>query len=493
MEIRNNVLVKVEDKDIVNGTFEIPSNVTEIGRYAFFKCECLESINIPNNVIKIDDYAFSACKNLKFVNISSSVTTIGNYAFSACKSLENVDIASGVTVIGDCAFFFCDNLKSIDIPDSVRKMGFGVFDSCTSLKDVELSNSMNKLRERVFSDCKSLNKIVIPKNITYLGYAVFYRCSNLKRVIVSSKASVEFNAFEGCPNVNIIHKDVTLVKKNNNNAKITLLQKTNPDTLDEFNSIMRELQTHINNLKGLEIKPLNTESPMTIEKFGDELTNYSMLISSGHYSSSTMDRDVFKRNKGLRKILNQIDNKVSLFEKIGNSFLKEQDGDIVLNKDAMNKLKNISARELDTYRKQTQILEGLQEMIKLYIEKLDMCMQELNTIVQSEGNSEFAKIDNNTLNACIQPQLKRMQDNRGNIINEYTQISNTIILNMTYMASLKEVTEVLLPSIISHVANNRLVISKQESVDAMVEIAKILRNAVPKEIDAEGADITKAK
>lgn len=58
MKIKDNVLVKVTDDDIKNGTFIIPENITEIGDSAFSGCKKLISINIPDNVIEIGICAF---------------------------------------------------------------------------------------------------------------------------------------------------------------------------------------------------------------------------------------------------------------------------------------------------------------------------------------------------------------------------------------------------------------------------------------------------
>lgn len=422
MKTKGNVLINVTNRDIVNGTFEIPSNITEIGEYAFASCTFLAKVIIPNNVKKIGDYAFSMCYSLTDVVFEDGITTIGNYAFNGCERLIR-----------------------INFPNSIRKIG-----------------------SYAFYGCISLTKIELPNNIKDIGSFTFCDCLRLKSVVVSPNTVIDKNNFLGCPNVKIITDQV---------------KKIVPT--DEFNSIMSELQAHINNLKNLEINPLNMENSMTIEKFGDELTSYSMLISNGHYGAASIDKDTFKRNKNLRKILNQIDNKVSLLEKIGNSFLKEEEQDIVLNKDAMEKLKNFASSELDTYRKQVQILETTKEIIKLYVKKLDMCLEELNVIIQSDETDEFDKMDNNTLNNDIGLKLGSIQLNRTNTLTIYNQINNAIATSMAYITSLKQVVEVLLPSVISEAANRKLVIRKQESVNAMKQIADILRNEVPKEIDIE--------
>ena len=86
MEIVNNVLVKVNDEDIKDGTFIIPDGVTSIGECAFRDCCLLKTITIPE-----------------------SVTSIGRGAFYNCYALKTIVIPEGVTSIDDHAFFFCNS------------------------------------------------------------------------------------------------------------------------------------------------------------------------------------------------------------------------------------------------------------------------------------------------------------------------------------------------------------------------------------------------
>ena len=60
--IRKGVLVKYtgHDHNVV-----IPEGVTEIGAFAFSRCEPLESVLIPGSVTVIGEDAFQGCKSLK--------------------------------------------------------------------------------------------------------------------------------------------------------------------------------------------------------------------------------------------------------------------------------------------------------------------------------------------------------------------------------------------------------------------------------------------
>lgn len=75
----------------------IESGVTQIGSYAFYDCNGLESITIPASVTKIGNYAFEGCSNLASLTIPDGVTTIGDGAFSDCSNVTSITIPAGVT------------------------------------------------------------------------------------------------------------------------------------------------------------------------------------------------------------------------------------------------------------------------------------------------------------------------------------------------------------------------------------------------------------
>ena len=133
MLIKNNILGKVADEDIDNGTIVIPDDVTEIDSCAFEDCISLISIKIPDNVTKINYKAFKNCENLQSIKIPDGVKYIGSSAFCNCESLKSINIPDNITLIGVFAFKNCKNLKSIKIPNSVKHIGTGAFENCTKL------------------------------------------------------------------------------------------------------------------------------------------------------------------------------------------------------------------------------------------------------------------------------------------------------------------------------------------------------------------------
>ncbi len=177
----------------------IPDSVTSIGSYAFRSCKSLVSINIPDNVTSIGDYAFDNCNSLVSINIPDSVTSIGNYAFRSCKSLANITIGKGVTSIRSGAFEDCDSLTSVIIGDSVTSIGNYAFRSCKSLANVTIGKGVTSIGSGAFEDCDSLTSVTILDSVTSIGSGAFSGCDVLSSVTIGdSVTSIGSNAFSNC-------------------------------------------------------------------------------------------------------------------------------------------------------------------------------------------------------------------------------------------------------------------------------------------------------
>ena len=113
----------------VVGTVEIPEGTTSIGAYAFYGLTGITSVTIPDSVTSIDSNAFGGCTNIttatmpsnaiSFIPQNSLITVtiisgnIGDYAFYRCESLQTVTIGEGVTSIGERAFYRCTGLETV--------------------------------------------------------------------------------------------------------------------------------------------------------------------------------------------------------------------------------------------------------------------------------------------------------------------------------------------------------------------------------------------
>lgn len=125
-------------------SFNIPTTVTLIDRYAFYACTELKHITIPNSVTLIKGHAFQGCTKLTTITIPSNVVEIGKYAFSDCMALTNVNIENGVRIIGRASFSECSKLESITIPESIDEISTEAFSDCFRLTDINYMGTKKK-------------------------------------------------------------------------------------------------------------------------------------------------------------------------------------------------------------------------------------------------------------------------------------------------------------------------------------------------------------
>ena len=177
-------------------------SVVAIGKFAFYKCSYLNSVNIPNSVTTIRDSAFCECSNLTSITIPNSVTTIGNSAFCWCSSLTSVDIPISVTAIGSCTFYECISLTSVTIPDSLPALAPTAFYECIRLTSVTNPDSVTAIGDSAFSNCSSLTSVTIPNSVTSINTSAFADCTSLSSVILRNSITfISKDAFKNCSNL----------------------------------------------------------------------------------------------------------------------------------------------------------------------------------------------------------------------------------------------------------------------------------------------------
>ena len=212
----------------------IPDSVKSIGRSAFYCNLSLEQIVIPNNVEVIDDYAFYGCFSLADISfglenevgesqltiigksafyaneslanfvIPDSVTTIGSYAFYDCISLITVKIGKNVESIGTYAFSFCVWLKEVTIPGNVQSIGDYAFRKCSDLETVIIEEGVQSIGVSAFSSCTKLIRVSIPSSIEYIGSQAFRDCWALKSAVIYEGAQgIGMHVFYGCTDMTI--------------------------------------------------------------------------------------------------------------------------------------------------------------------------------------------------------------------------------------------------------------------------------------------------
>ena len=190
----------------------IPSDITQIKDYLFWRCVSLKNVTISNSVTSIGEGAFGCCESLTSIDISDGVTSIGNRAFKRCSSLEYITIGKDVISIGYDAFADCPSLaririsksntiydsrnncnaiistssnelvvgcKTTIIPKNIKSIGNSAFSGCTSLTSVTIPDSVISIGNGAFESCTSLTTITIPKRVKDIGWNAFVGCESL--------------------------------------------------------------------------------------------------------------------------------------------------------------------------------------------------------------------------------------------------------------------------------------------------------------------------
>ena len=122
----------VIERTAVNPT--IPSDLTIIGKYAFYNCNKLALASLPAGVTKISDYAFFNCVPLAITSFPVGLTSIGQLAFYNCNHLAITSFPAGVTSIGHSAFQNCKGIKKVTFEGIPTEMiSSSAFTGCTNL------------------------------------------------------------------------------------------------------------------------------------------------------------------------------------------------------------------------------------------------------------------------------------------------------------------------------------------------------------------------
>ena len=173
----------------------IPSQITEIGDYAFYGNPTLKTVNFHAGITSIGKGAFSNSQ-LTRVNIPNPDCEIGNSCFSNSQ-VSSVTLPQGMKRLGRHVFFYCPNLTSLTLPEGMEELGMMCFGSC-NLSSVNLPSTMVKLDSCSLQDnpFTSINL----KNVKYVGRQAFSQCTNLTTVTCNGQLEeIDGAAFTRCP------------------------------------------------------------------------------------------------------------------------------------------------------------------------------------------------------------------------------------------------------------------------------------------------------
>ena len=191
----------------------VDDGVTNIGEYAFYNCESIESASLPDTLECIDFGAFYMCRRLARIDIPTSVTKI-DAAFFSCGSLSEVHITD---LSSWCSITFTDYNRSnpvsgsanlylngdlierLEIPSEVSVIKNYAFTGLMSLKELILPEGLKKIGDYAFYNCNGLKSVTFPDGFQEVGVWAFGSCSFLEAVDFGrSTPVVGGSAFNGC-------------------------------------------------------------------------------------------------------------------------------------------------------------------------------------------------------------------------------------------------------------------------------------------------------
>ena len=215
MKINTNILIKVDESDIKNGTFEIPETVIGISDWAFQYSKKLQKIKIPDNVKFLGHGIFDNCINLKEVILSQNIEELPYSTFNSCDNLEKIEISkenkkyysrNGVIYSKDLKEIVCcpPQKERILLPKTITTIKRNAFMGCSKLTQINLPEGLKNIEGCAFSRCTNLKNIYLPSSIKSLDYFTFF-CSNVKQIYLNDdEIKFDYNNLLNCSSLKSI-------------------------------------------------------------------------------------------------------------------------------------------------------------------------------------------------------------------------------------------------------------------------------------------------
>ena len=161
------------------------------------------AVTIGKDVTKICDYLFCPDDNVVgiYPKITSVVfeeggacTAIGRFAFYNCSSLTSIQLPDTITYIGGCAFGKCKALKELTLPNGLTYVGASAFIQCTfTYNEYEngyyLGSSNNPYLMLMSPKSTDVTSMKIHEDTKIIYSTSFSNCSNLKSITIPASVS----------------------------------------------------------------------------------------------------------------------------------------------------------------------------------------------------------------------------------------------------------------------------------------------------------------
>jgi hypothetical protein len=172
-------------------SISIPASVTSIGNYAFQSCASLTNVKfeVGSQLTTIGDYAFITTTDLNSINIPASVTSIGISAFSQSGLTSiTVDPNNKTYLSEDGVIFSVNKTEIISFLSNKQVTGYIIPDTVTHIQQgaflgVTIPEPLyNTSLTTIWRGSTTLNSITIPASVTSIGNYAFQGCTSLTTV-----------------------------------------------------------------------------------------------------------------------------------------------------------------------------------------------------------------------------------------------------------------------------------------------------------------------
>ncbi|MDE7389036.1 MAG: leucine-rich repeat domain-containing protein [Muribaculaceae bacterium] len=181
---------------VIHGLVRYP--VKEIGQFAFFNCQGLNSVTMGNEITAIGDQAFCYCYWLTDVRFSQRLQRIGDYAFQYCEDLTEVNLPASLTFIGSEAFTYCRSLSAFNIDDdnnvytaidgvlyTKSRRQLVMYPAAKTDPDLILPDETEILQYYALAPQPHLHTITLGPKLKTLRSGTFSECTALREINVS--------------------------------------------------------------------------------------------------------------------------------------------------------------------------------------------------------------------------------------------------------------------------------------------------------------------
>ena len=198
-------LLYVAPSAMVDSTFVLPGDITEIGDNAFGTYRKVNHFEFPEGLRRIGNSNFKS-STIKKVVLPSTLEELGDEVFSSCESLEEIVLPDKLKRIPYKAFFLCENLSKLNWPEELEEIGEKAFLLANLPSEVILPKSVKHISASAFRGwVNPIENFVLPYGISTIEpYTFFTRELPNGIVIPNSVRRIDYCAFESCQLKNIV-------------------------------------------------------------------------------------------------------------------------------------------------------------------------------------------------------------------------------------------------------------------------------------------------